>query len=197
MSAPRRVLWRNAVSDLSCEGCSTASPTMRLASKLSFPHRGLAAGLGSILVVLAALQYSWSGRVSEAERDRMQTILRTAMNQFREDLHHELAGLDSAFELDTAGISSGAEQAYAEYYQEWRRSTPYPDLVADTFLWERREPHSGLLRLSLHTGQFEPQARRHPSGPFIRLVRYELTCDAPRYCAIGSLSPWRLANSSL
>ena len=131
---------------------------MRLASKLSFPHWGLAAGLGSILVVLAALQYSWIGRVSEAERDRMQTTLRTAMNQFREDLHHELAGLGSAFELDPVGVPSGAEQAFAERYQEWRRSTPYPDLVADVFLRELREPHSGLFRLSLDTGQFEAVA---------------------------------------
>ena len=98
---------------------------------MSLPHWGLAAGLGLILVVLAALQYHWSGRVSESQRERMQATLRTAMNQFREDLHHELAGVGTALELDQAGLSSGAEQAYAERYQEWRRRAPYPDLVAN------------------------------------------------------------------
>lgn len=131
---------------------------MRLASKLSFPHWGLAVGLGLILVVLAALQYRWSGRVSEAERERMQATLHTAMNQFREDLHRELAAVGAAFELDQAGVPRAAEQAYAEHYQEWRRRTPYPDLVANVFLWELRTPHPGLLRLNLNTGQFEAAA---------------------------------------
>jgi signal transduction histidine kinase len=128
---------------------------MRVVSKLRFPHWGLAASLGLILVVLAALQYYWSGRVSEAQRERMQATLRTAMNQFREDLHHELASVGSAFELEQAGVPSAAEQAYAERYQEWRRRTPYPDLVANIFLWESRTPNPGLFRLSLNTGQFE------------------------------------------
>ena len=47
----------------------------------------------------------------------------------------------------------------------------------------------------------EALLRRAPStpaslGPFIRSVRFELTCDAPRYGAIGSLSLCQLANSS-
>ena len=149
------------MADVSCEGCRTSIPTMRVASKLSFPHWGLAASLGLILVVLAALQYHWSGRVSEAQRNSMQTTLRTAMNQFREDLHHELASLASAFELDQAGVPSGAEQVYAERYQEWRRRTPYPDLVVNVFLWELRTSHPGLLRLSPNTEQFEA-ADCHP-----------------------------------
>jgi hypothetical protein len=112
-------------------------------------------------VVLAALQYHWSGRVSEAQRERMQATLRTAMNQFREDLHHELASVASAFELGQAGVPSAAgnvrtsEQAYAARYQEWRRRTHYPDLVANIFLWELRTPHPELFRLSVNTGQFE------------------------------------------
>jgi two-component system, OmpR family, sensor histidine kinase SenX3 len=131
---------------------------MRLTSRLSFPHWGLAAALGLILVVLAALQYHWSGRVSESERERMQATLRTAMNQFREDLHHELAAVGAAFELDQAGVPTGVEEAYAERYQEWRRRTPYPDLVANVYLWESGMPHPGLSRLTPNTGQFEAAA---------------------------------------
>ncbi len=64
---------------------------MSFVSKRSLPFLGLIVGLAVILAVLAVLQYEWSGQVSEAQRERMQATLETAMNQFREDLHRELA----------------------------------------------------------------------------------------------------------
>jgi len=106
--------------------------------------------------VLAVLQYQWSGEVSAAQREHMQAALRTAMNQFREDLHYELASVCLAFEIDQPSLSSTLEHAYTERYQEWRRGTPYPDLVANIFLWEQRPGRSRFFRLSLMTGLLQP-----------------------------------------
>ena len=44
----------------------------------------------AILVTLAVLQYRWSGQVSQAERERMQTSLIASMGQFRQELDSEL-----------------------------------------------------------------------------------------------------------
>jgi hypothetical protein len=128
---------------------------MRMPSRWSFPALALAAGLATILVVLAVLQYEWSGQVSDAQRERMQATLRTAMNEFREDLRHELAGVCAAFEMDAGNVSTAVEQGYAERYQEWRRKPTYPDLVANVFLWETHAPYPRLVHLNPRSGQFE------------------------------------------
>ena len=166
---------------------------MRVASKWHLPALGLAAGLAVMLVVLAALQYQWSGQVSEAQRERIQATLRTAMNQFREDLHYELGSVCSAFEIDPSDESSVAERApvgrkgvsrdadgirrndYAERYQEWRRRTPYPDLIANMFLWEMRPTGARLFRLSQSTGKLEAADCPPRSGGLCGEARLELS----------------------
>ena len=54
---------------------------MRMPSRWSFPALALAAGLATILVVLAVLQYEWSGQVSDAQRERMQVGLSPGVRQ--------------------------------------------------------------------------------------------------------------------
>jgi signal transduction histidine kinase len=111
--------------------------------------------LAVILAGLAALQYQWIGQVSEAQRERVQATLRTAMNQFREDVHQELAGVSVAFEINQPGTSKISERAIQERYRDWQRKAPHSDLVANVFLWESRKPNTGPYRLNPATGQFE------------------------------------------
>ncbi len=126
---------------------------MRSSFKRSFSSLALALGLAAIVAVLAVLQYQWSGQVSEAQRQRMQATLRTAMNQFREDLHRELAAICASFDVNAANASDAAAQEYAKRYQDWRRGTSFPTLVANVYLWEKR--YHGLFRLNPETGRFE------------------------------------------
>jgi len=159
---------------------------MRVTSRWPLPALGLAAGLTLILVVLAVVQYRWSGQVSEAQRERMQATLRTAMNQFREDLHYELASVCSAFEIDQQSESGDLEHAYVERYQEWRRRTPYPDLVAAAFLWKREPTGSRLLRFSPVTGQVEPVECPSRFGSLCREMELK---PWERPSVLGGLSP--------
>jgi signal transduction histidine kinase len=131
---------------------------MHIFSKRSLSSWGLMAALTLILAMLAVLQYEWIGQVGEAQRERMQATLHTAMNQFRQDLDRELSGLWMAFEVNPAGSYPALEQGYAKRYAEWARKAAFPGLVANVFLREGVGEHSKLLRLNKATGRFEPAA---------------------------------------
>ena len=70
---------------------------MKPRPRQSWPFLVVIAALGIILVLLAVLQYRWSGQISAAERARMQAILNTSAGQFRGELVSELHRICSAF----------------------------------------------------------------------------------------------------
>lgn len=132
---------------------------MKLGPKPSFRSLGVITALGAVLVVLAVLQYQWSTQVAEAERERLQTTLQTAMNQFREDLHRELANVGAAFDIGQVEGVNQAESLLAERYENWERSATHRALVAEVYLWENsRARTTGVLHLNPQTGRFEPVA---------------------------------------
>ncbi len=47
----------------------------------------LVSGLAIILVVLAVLQYRWSGQIMEADRRRIAAGLQTSVGQFRREFN--------------------------------------------------------------------------------------------------------------
>jgi signal transduction histidine kinase len=129
---------------------------MKFGSQQSFVSLALITALGVVVVVLAVLQYRWSTQVSDAERERLQTTLQTAMNQFREDLHRELASICSAFDINRAESAEQAEGLYAEHYDNWERTAAHRELVTGVYLWEETQAHhAALFRLNPKAGQFE------------------------------------------
>ncbi len=129
---------------------------MKLGPKPSFLSLSVITALGAVLVVLAVLQYRWSTQVAEAERERLQTTLQTAMNQFREDLHRELANVGSAFDIGQVEGLKQAESLFAERYENWERSATHRALVANVYLWENSNArHAGLFHLNPQTGRFD------------------------------------------
>lgn len=61
--------------------------------KLNLRDAGIGIVLLAALLVLAVLQYRWIGQVSEADRDRLQRDLRTAVRRFSEDFNTEIERL--------------------------------------------------------------------------------------------------------
>ncbi len=132
---------------------------MKHRSKQFFASLAVITALGAVLVVLALLQYRWSTQVAEADRERLQTTLQTAMNQFREDLHRELANVGSAFDIGRAESAKQAESLFPERYENWERNATHRALVADVYFWDNSPTHhAGLLHLNARTGQFETVA---------------------------------------
>ncbi|MBZ5565319.1 MAG: hypothetical protein LAP13_23220, partial [Acidobacteriia bacterium] len=132
---------------------------MKQRPKPFFVSLAVITALGAVLVVLAVLQYRWSTQVAESDRERLQTTLQTAMNQFREDLHRELANVGSAFEIGRVEGVKEAESLLSERYVNWERSATHRALVADVYFWENpRTSHAGLFYLNPKTGRFEAAA---------------------------------------
>jgi two-component system, OmpR family, sensor histidine kinase SenX3 len=116
---------------------------------------GSLAALSLVLLALAALQYRWSGEVSQAASTRMQASLDTSVRSFKHDFYQELGAV--CFPFQTTFISNPDWDLYAGYYEEWKRSAGNPELVANVFVWETaRGKASRLLRLNLTTKHFEP-----------------------------------------
>ncbi len=131
--------------------------TLRLLSGRSMLSFGVLLALSAILILLAVLQYRWSGQVSEAERERMQKGLNTAARQFQEEFYREIARVCATFRMEPVEFSRDYGNEYAQRYEDWTRTASHPQLVAHLFLWKlARDGDSQLLRVNQDTMQFEP-----------------------------------------
>jgi signal transduction histidine kinase len=73
----------------------------------------LVSSLAVVLVRLAVLQYRWSGQVSQAERDRLQAGLQTAVGQFHDQFLRTLQQLCSSLQMNPALLEKQDWQLYA------------------------------------------------------------------------------------
>ncbi len=105
------------------------------------------AALAAILVALAAVQYHWIGQVSAADRARMKLSLEASVTQFVQDLNRELQRPCMVFRADPRIMATRDWDRYAERYEEWMRTAPDPELLANVYLWDL-EGRSRLLRLN-------------------------------------------------
>lgn len=105
-----------------------------------------------IVVVLAVLQYRWIGQASEADRERMQIGLNTSVSQFLEDYRSELYRVCTAFRPEPGIVASRDWGQYVKRYDEWRRTTSFPDLAGDVFVWELEHiDGSRLIRVTMQS----------------------------------------------
>src|SRR5262249_30925503 len=85
-----------------------------------------------LLAVLAYLQYTWLGKLSESEQDLMKAILRNSSQRFSEDFDQEMTKLYRNF----AGIeplSEGAASTIETSVHTWEKSEFSP-VLKDVFL---------------------------------------------------------------
>ncbi len=116
---------------------------------------GIVLSLAAILVVLAVLQYHWTGQVSQAERERMQASLATSTNQFRQAFNAELQQLGLLYQPDMAVLATKDWQSYAEHCAALPEGADRR-LVAGLYLWLADSTGSPqLLRLNQNKQAFE------------------------------------------
>lgn len=116
----------------------------------------LVATLVALLGLLATLQYRWLGQVSRGERERMQASLRAGATRFGQDFNREMTRAFLNFQLDKESLSDKAGAAYAERYDNWRTTAPYPRLVSEVFLVEvDKRGTLGLSRFNREASAFE------------------------------------------
>src|SRR6185369_11184317 len=110
----------------------------------------LVAALIALLPLLAVLQFRWLGEVSQAERDRMQASLKTAVSNFSQDFDRELTRAYLNFQMDSRTERQRDWQNYARRYDQWMQATPYPQLVSGVYLAEPLSQAGAPHRLQLY-----------------------------------------------
>ena len=82
-----------------------------------------------LLGLLAGLQYTWLGKISDDERERMQKRLEADSQRFAEDFNSEIQSAYFSFQLDAKIWREKEYALFAERYDLWRSNTKYPALV--------------------------------------------------------------------
>src|SRR5262245_23430705 len=109
-----------------------------------------------LLPLLAYLQYDWLGKVSEREREQMQTALRRMLGQFSMDFDREIARIFIQFQNRPDHVEQIADN-YAKAYKHWGSTAPYPGLIRDIFLEQSDVVgERSLQRLNVASQKWEP-----------------------------------------
>lgn len=106
-----------------------------------------------LLAVLAALQYQWIGRVSDTERHRLKSSLRTRADQFAQDFDRELTRIFATFQIAADAVRTDPGAAYASRLERWQATSPYPRIVDRIYTLQIASGR--LLRLM----RFNPESR--------------------------------------
>lgn len=125
-----------------------------LAQRLPFI---IAALLLPLLIVLAVLQWSWIGKVSAMERQRMRASLMTAGSRFTSDFDREIARAFLTFHPGPTEPPSERLERVFRQYSHWTSEAPYPELVRDVFLVRPGGNQTGEIQVLRPAEQrFEP-----------------------------------------
>lgn len=148
---------------------------MKLLPQRSASSIWLAASLAGLLIVLATLQYRWIGQVSEAERQRREINLQSAVRIFRQEFYTELLHVCLAFRLEPRFVASRDWQRLVGPYEDWKRYSARPELVSDLLIWEAGyQSTPRLLRVDPVTGT--PAPAQWPAG--LERLATKLAADA-------------------
>jgi len=130
----------------------------------------------ALLLVLAWLQYRWTGALSRAEAERLRSGLSTSIARFSGELDFELARILRAFSMRSP---SELPEALAEFEHQ----SHYPDIVAELYrldfddgrlelgrlledgTFARTNPPPGLERLTDRAEALRNPHRRRPRDP--------------------------------
>lgn len=148
----------------------------------------LVGALCAALVVLAGLQYRWSGQVSDAERSRMRTNLQIAASQFRQDFGRDLLNLCSGFQADAATIEGHDWDALARQGSEWLRTSAEAGMVSGVYLWQADT--DSLLRLNRTAQRFDTAPQSAELQPMLATFRAQ-AMDNPQGRAFRMMT-WTL-----
>lgn len=119
----------------------------------------LTAALVALLAALAALQYRWLGRVSEAERERMQAYVRAGAARFAQDFDRELGRIYFGLQSDAQTWRRRDAGAYAARYDEWRRGAADARLVREVYVMAK-----GVGGAPARLVRFDPAGRAFASA---------------------------------
>lgn len=121
----------------------------------SWASGALIALLGLLGIVMAFLQYRWTGELSRAEQERLREALQRSLSRLAGDFDRDLATAIGSLQPTASEIEQmGRAPAYAARYTRWRSENPDSRLFAAIGLGVPDGVHVTLHRLDQAQGQF-------------------------------------------
>jgi signal transduction histidine kinase len=109
------------------------------------------------LAILAILEYRWAGIVSEANLERMQTRLHTAVSEIQTDFNREI--LDMCLVLDPAlPASPDGWRQYGQKFASWRSKARYSGIAANVYTFTFTSAGKTIRQWDPAVNRFEPSA---------------------------------------
>lgn len=118
------------------------------------PAGVVALALLALLALLATLQYRWLGRISEAERERMQVTLTHRAREFARDFDREVTRAYLLFQADPLQSDQEPAERIADRVERWQSTSAFPRLLKDVYFVQRGSGDTVQLQ------RFDPQGRR-------------------------------------
>ena len=98
-----------------------------------------------MLVLLAVLQFHWTGQISEAEEAMMESTLANSMRQFEQAVQRELTYLLTIFPQRVRGRPRPGPASYSQSYSLWSQTTSHPHLLRRVLLYRYAASGSSVL----------------------------------------------------
>ena len=110
-----------------------------------------------VVIVLGVLQFRWSNQVSEATSIRLADSLQMSMINWHLDLFRVFSEVCVALRVDPDSSPQDDWSQYARRFEDWKKTTANPNLVAGLYILRFEEPPAAhVLRFSSAGQRFEP-----------------------------------------
>ena len=114
-------------------------------------------GLITMLICLAVLQFRWSAKVSQAEREGLEHRLQRSTSGFQVAFEQDLLGICEALQASQPRTPNVIVDRLADRFSVWRRIADHASLVDGLYLWPSSTSSThDLLRLNVQSNKFEP-----------------------------------------
>ncbi len=145
-------------------------------------------GLFAILGGLAALQYRWSKRLTEAIQARVDTSLKASLMDWHLGLLRQITEPCFAMQINAEPDSKEDWNKYYQRYQTWLETAKFPGMFANLYLIKTsKEKKDEIYRFDNHKGRFfaahwgssfedlERELRRQSTNP--EILEQKMTDD--------------------
>src|SRR4051812_41646737 len=119
-----------------------------MAGRIRGPMLAIASALLGLIVLLATLQYSWLGQISDAERQRMRASIETRAAEFAKDFDQEITRAYLLFQPDAAHREDDEAKRLTERYERWQATARFPRMLKALYRVTRDDdgtPHLFVL----------------------------------------------------
>jgi signal transduction histidine kinase len=113
--------------------------------------------MAAVVLVLAILQYRWTGEISRTEQERWQSSLSAGVGDFNQEFSYDFERLSEAFLVDPGLAPAALDARVLHLYENWIKTAANPKLLAGVYLWRIDAAHGPTFEsLNADKERFEP-----------------------------------------